>query len=233
MSCRRTNRVYNRLATGLQIADNEQADSRFLTLTSPKGGGKRPINRSFQILRNRILRATIERCRFEGFKMNRYFCLRTAEGNGVLHIIFCGGNYIPVQWLKKQWLEIHGAFEVYIEYVHKKKKTVNGLVGYLLDRYLMKQKIERMSYGWRWAWLGFCRSWEVVKQNYAIMRRSVGELKMLANPCNRCSILDKCKYPRRGLTKWAVNHSVDAWRCILWSHPVTSRQIKISWRGYK
>jgi hypothetical protein len=33
--------------------------------------------------------------------------------------------------------------------------------------YLQSQKTLRMSYGWKWVWLGFCKSWEHIKFVYS------------------------------------------------------------------
>lgn len=218
MEERKQKRLFQRLATGLQIARNGEAFMRFMTLTSPNEP-KRPIMRSFEILRKRISRADFvdkkgnPKDNFKGFKFNRYYCLRTAEGNGVLHIIFWG-KFIPQNWLSRQWLDIHGAHRADIRACYTTKRSVNGLVGYLLQKYLSDQKIERMSYGWRWAWLGFCRSWKNVKNTYGILRRGSVD----SSPTTKW-ISFKIRYR---------NASVGAWRCTLWEPPIGSRQIKIT-----
>lgn len=203
---------------------------RFMTLTTSKekrysrhktgtdDNGKpiwelkeRSVKDSFDILRQRIRRATVEKEGFTGFRLNKYYCLRTSEGNGVLHIIFWGGLYIPQNWLSQTWYKIHGAFKADIRFVHNITKTVNGLVGYLLDRYLVNQPIERMSYGWGWAWLGFCKSWEHIKWEYKSLRRGTGSLTGL-----------------KGAVKWEEGHScrqaLPFWKKVLWQPPITSRK---------
>lgn len=223
---RKERRWFQRLATGLQIARNNRAYMRFMTLTSPIGGGRRWIKESFSALKKRIERATWRRDRFWGFKFNRYICFRTSEGNGVLHVIYWG-RFIPQAWLSRVWQEIHGAFRVDIRACGTDRKKVNGLVGYLLTNYLKDQPIERLSYGWKWAWLGFCKSWENVKGHYGSLRCGVGELTArvihkeanFGNYTTRHAIEFKTMFQRKALS---------AWECILWNPPDSSRQTKLS-----
>ena len=130
-SRRKQNRAFQRMFTGLQIAQNNNAFMRFMTLTSPKSP-KRTIKKSLDILKKRIARATVEKDGFVGFKFNRYFCLRTSEGNGVLHIVYWG-RYIPQAWLSRMWNEIHGAFRVDIRACFTKRRKVDWLSGLLAD----------------------------------------------------------------------------------------------------
>lgn len=223
------------MATGLQIARNRDMDMRFMTLTTSRNravdrnGNVRTLRQSFQNLRNRIFRATVEKAGFQGFKLNRYYCLRTSEGNGVLHIIFWGGNFIPVDWLSRTWEKIHGAYIVNIEYVHNKFKTVNGLVGYLLDRYLLNQPIERMSYGWMWAWLGFCKSWNNVKDIYGHLRKSGNkplETQMIYTFATTIFYREEVK---RVLFKDRFRFAaLEAWRSTLKEIPVKSRKVRLT-----
>lgn len=209
-------RLYHRLITGLQIGQNQHKFMRFLTLTTATHS-PRSVKKSFDILRKRIERAEPFYTKgkkkgqfkdgFQGFRFNKYFCLRTSEGNGVLHIVY-HGNYIPQSWLSRTWEQIHGAFIVNIKMVYTKRKKVNGLVNYLITNYLQKQPIERMSYGWRWAWLGFCKSWIKTKQTYNAMR-ATGK-------------------PQKRFWHNYHNHSIDVWQQILWAPPPTTRQLKIS-----
>lgn len=231
MTERKLARIFHRMATGLQIAQNEGEQMRFMTLTTApnrvkkRNGEIRTITESFELLRSKIKWSTIKKAGFKGFKFNRYYCLRTEEGNGVLHIIFWG-RYIPIDWLRRTWYEIHGAIQADVRMVSTKRKRVNGLVGYLLDRYLLNQKIKRMSYGWRWAWLGFCKSWKNVKQTYGMMHVGRGELGRVI-------------HRRAQDALYTVNHSIpfgemfsngsiNAWHCQLWGHRITSIQKKLA-----
>ena len=114
-----------------------------MTLTSaPKN--KRPIKKSFAVLKLRKEGATYEKDGFVSFKFNRYSCLHASEGYGVLHIIFWG-RFIPQDCLSKNWLDINVAFRADIRASFTKKRRVDGLVGYLLTNYLTRQPIEGMS----------------------------------------------------------------------------------------
>lgn len=204
--------------TGLTIAVNNNAKMRFLTLTSANTQ-KRSIKKSFDVLRKRIRRAKIydkkgyKKDGFQGFNFNRYFCLRTSEGNGVLHIIYWG-QYIPIQWLKKNWFDIHGAYQVNIQLL-KQKYGVKRIVNYLITNYLQAQPVERMSYGWKWAWLGFCKSWEKVKETYRDLRFSQ------STPRKKDWLKTYFSSTRR-------NRYIEAWKSILKDPPCTSRQKKLT-----
>lgn len=241
---RKNRRMFHRLATGALISKYRNSEIRFLTLTSSKTPkyyrGKdgeikeRTIKQSWAALRKRIKRGNIaaenEKERFRGFNLNKYYALRTEEGNGVYHIVFWGGNYIPYEWLSKTWEKIHGAWNISIEYVHNKKKTINGLVGYLLDRYLLNQPIKRMSYGWGWAWLGFCKSWENLKLVYCNMRKGKltydKEGKIVYDQWIYNGVTDKWQIGVKWKNKVSAK-PVSAWKSILGNHRVTSRQTKL------
>lgn len=214
---------------------------RFVTLSSAKEGKwyrakdgsvkQRTIRESWQALRAKIARATIEKDGFQGFNLNKYIAFRTSEGNGVYHIIFWGGRFIPYKWLSDAWKEIHGAWNVSIEYVHKRRKKISSLVGYLLDRYLLNQPIKRMSYGWGWAWVGFCKSWENLKSVYCEMRKGQfsydSEGKIVYDQWHYDQILND--YVNYVPFKKRYSHkAVSAWKSILGNVRVTSRQIKLT-----
>lgn len=227
-------RIFQRMVTGLQIAKNQEAFMRFMTLTTARRV-LRPIENSFNLLKMRIQRATYKKDGFKGFKFNRYFKLRTSEGFGVLHIIYWG-RFIPQNWLSKNWHNIHGAKIVDIRKCYSRRRKVNGLVGYLLSRYLQRQPIERMSYGWKWAWLGFCKSWVKIKEIYGQMKRSqISSMRLLStyiiqlkthwnNGFYTKTTFSAPKYNFQGLFS---NQSVRAWQTILWQPPSTTRMTKI------
>jgi hypothetical protein len=236
-------RIFQRLSTGLQIARNQGQVMRFMTLTTSKErvvikrgkrkGEVRTPKDSFDILRNRISKATMQKYGFIGFNLRKYYCLRTREGNGVLHIVYWGNiGYIPIQWLKRNWYEIHGGYECDIQEIQNRRKQVNGIVMYLLDNYLMRQDIARMSYGWGWAWLGFCKSWEKTKYYYGKLRSTKGALESREIDKSKIDVSShrrfQCK-PPRWVYDWETPpawKSVNAWKCTLHNPPKTSRQLK-------
>src|SRR3990170_8880680 len=91
-------RRFHRLVSGLTVGTNFSERMRFLTLTIANGV-TRDINKSWTVLKMRIWRTF-------GWKINRYFKLKTAEGNGVLHIVY-RGKFIPQKWLSEAWFDIH------------------------------------------------------------------------------------------------------------------------------
>ena len=161
---RQERRAYQRLTSGLTMGDRQGSFMRFMTLTTASGV-KKDINRSFERLKKRIMRASWEKDGFSGFKCNKYFKVKTAEGNGVLHTVLMG-NYIPQAWLSKTWAEIHGSPIVDIRALRVGRKGVKGIANYLVSNYLVKQPILRMSYGWKWLWLGAVRSWKNIIKTY-------------------------------------------------------------------
>ncbi len=223
------------MLTGLTIARNNDQPIRFLTLTTDennrvykKDGTVMTLRDSWQRLREYIQR-------FFHFKLNKYYCLRTSEGKGVLHIIFWGGKYLPQWWISRAWKKIHGAYIVDIRYVHKTRHRISGLVGYLLDRYLLNQPIERMSYGWGWAWLGFCKSWDHVKKTHGCLKRGIKELR----PAEWIKKFNfTWDWYREHVVPFSERYdckqAVPFWRGLLLDHPITSRQTKFYYpnRGY-
>lgn len=163
MLTRQEKRAYQCLLTGLSIGSQNNAFYRFLTLTT-KRGVCRNMNKDFDLLKKRIQRAVYKRDGFRGFKFNRYFKMKTAEGYGVMHIVYWG-RYIPQEWLSKTWQEIHKSPIVDIRAGYSNDKTnVRGLVGYLLTNYLTKQPLIRFSYGWKWAWVGMRKTWNSLRK---------------------------------------------------------------------
>jgi hypothetical protein len=94
-------RRYHRLISGLNVGAAQNERMRFMSLTTAVGV-KRDVNKSFDALKKRIQRATYKKDGYRGFRFNRYFKLKTEEGNGVLHIVY-RGRYIPQEWLSKTW----------------------------------------------------------------------------------------------------------------------------------
>lgn len=161
---RQERRVFQRLISGLTIGNLQGSFMRFMTLTTAPGV-KKDINRSFERLKKRIMRATFEKDGFPGFKCNRYFKVKTKECNGVLHTVLMG-NYIPQAWLSKTWKEIHGSPIVDIRALRVGRKGIRGIANYLVSNYLVKQPILRMSYGWKWLWLKAASSWKKIIKTY-------------------------------------------------------------------
>lgn len=197
-------RRWHRLVSGLYIGMHNDEHLRFMTLTTAPHC-KKNINRSFDALKLRVWRTF-------GWKFNAYFKVKTAEGFGVLHILY-RGRFIPQEWLSNAWREIHnGSYIVDIREI-KKRYGSQRTANYLVSNYLQKNKIVRMSYGWRWLWLGFSRSWEHTKEVYGFIKRGgMGDF-------GKKEFVPFClKYK---------SESLHVWRWRLREPLSTSRQIKL------
>lgn len=232
-------RAFQTLVTGIKIGCNKGAFYRFLTLTTASGipekllvGKKNPhfvdrLNWDFDILKKRISRAKYAKDGFSGFKFNKYFKLSTEEGNGVLHIIYWG-NFIPQWWLSKNWREIHDSPVVDIRAAYgSPDRDVKGLIGYLLTNYLTKQPIKRMSYGWKWAWLGMRKSWNHVRKTQQFVKRSGNCHNKPIWALNNIKNSEKTYYVPlcRAKDKYR-NCTLEVWNSLLKTPLPTSRQKK-------
>lgn len=122
-----------------------------LTLSSAVGTDWRVINRHWETLRKRWLRA---------FGRFEYVKVRTTEGNGVLHVVLRFAKRIPHSWLSQSWKDIHGAVVVWVTRLYGSSKAA---ARYLATQYCSGQAFQRlsMSYGWLgrkaiWNWKHIC-----------------------------------------------------------------------------
>jgi hypothetical protein len=102
------------------------------------------------------LRKMVERL---GFPDIQHFQIKTAEGNGVLHVVWawkCPDGvrqkrfYVSHAWLSKAWQAIHGAFVVWIQPVGKRERDVRSISRYFISQYFAGQSgYEYMSYSWK------------------------------------------------------------------------------------
>jgi hypothetical protein len=103
----------------------------------------------------------------------RYIKVKTAEGGGVLHIIFRKPNEyppIPKNWLHKEWSKIWGSWNTSIEEVPY--SDVDRMSHYLVGKYFVNQPIIRLSYGQEWVFCGFVKSFKKTIECYASMRQT-------------------------------------------------------------
>jgi hypothetical protein len=112
-------------------------------------------------------------------RAERAFCCRiitqvceTREGLGVLHTVWaCKSRrglksvYIPYEWLRQQWLSIHGAFEVRIRAVGQGLRDSQRVASYYASQYFAGQSsLERYSYSWKKLGLAIGTAWEFFKR---------------------------------------------------------------------
>jgi hypothetical protein len=101
----------------------------------------------------------------------KYFKLKTAEGGGVMHIVFrkpYNVPKIPFEWLQKQWTKIWGSPRVNISEI--KVRDSQKLSMYLIGQYFAKQPVIRMSYGHQWVYPGFVKSFKHLIEVYGFKR---------------------------------------------------------------
>ena len=206
---KRQRRVYQRLMSGLQVAKNRNQIIRFMTLTSSHIAESRFLNKHFEILKKRIERKF-------GFKFNQYFKIQTTEGNGVLHIVFCG-KYIPQKWLSSQWKEIHNSPIVDIRIV---KGDSTGIARYLVGNYLCCQPIVRMSYGWSWVYKGFASSWCGIRKIKGFKHYNLENGRKVEE--------DNVLLEREGVIQtYGFKRGLEIWKKCLINPKKNSRQIKL------
>lgn len=153
--CVKRGRMYRRIVSGVRKAEMLKHRVAFLTLTSAPGSGN--LSKDWDVFVKRVrrggwLRGRKDKPRFVKF---HYWKLRTQEGYGVIHA-FVRSRFLPVEWIRRQWLEIHGAFEVWIRYVSVRD------VAYVLGHYLKVQD-GRMSWSADWIFRGAIRIWKILQ----------------------------------------------------------------------
>ena len=114
-------------------------------LTTARGGDAKKLRRHLFSLKRAIKRTF-------GVQFT-YYAIETAEGNGVLHMIWAFDQaqyvYIPQEWLSDRWERIHGAPVVFIRRMKVTKEDVKRVARYLTLQYLAGQsKYIRSSWSW-------------------------------------------------------------------------------------
>jgi len=141
--------------SGIEIAWGNREEVRFLSLTSSLDSPA-DLHGSFS--------AFVKRARRE-FGKFEYVAVRenTRSGLAHLHILF-RGCYMPFDWVKTNWSDIHKAKIVYLEKVYGKKRSV----ACYLAKYLGKSSLNRYRF-WcssKWCFRGFVGFWHRVVHQY-------------------------------------------------------------------
>ncbi len=137
-------KIYQRLATWLTFYFSRGYQVLRLDLTSAET--ESPDYRGM-IINFKKLIARVEKT--FGYDV-QYFYVQTKEGFGVLHTCIAmkhdNAVYVPFEWIKENWLELHGAFGVYIKRVSSEVHRVNA-ARYMVSQYLSGQvMIRRCDY---------------------------------------------------------------------------------------
>jgi hypothetical protein len=171
-------RLFSTIHSGLTW--NQKEILRFLTLTSAPNSPD--LSKDFKMLLLRIKRTTprhiadFHTAKYEKVMENagletikkfykdkpideplkiQYCKLETDEGNGVIHAL-CVGDYLPQDWLSKQWQEIHGAWNIDIRAAKRAGSGSQKFAAYMLGQYVAGQSgIIRVSCSKNWVYPGW------------------------------------------------------------------------------
>ena len=151
MWTKKQKRAYHRAKSGVKVSSILHLPIKHMVLTTSPQGSQNNISNDFQVLRKRIYRQF-------GFLL-AYFMVHTNEGNGVLHILFRSKQYLPQQWLSKQWSEIHLSPYVYI-----KEVPDTDIARYVVTQYVAGQgsSYQRCSWSQNWVCKGFVKQWKKI-----------------------------------------------------------------------
>jgi len=164
---RQQKRIFQRTKSLLLYWEGANYDVLWVVLTTSKGGTAKKLAYHHKMLRNRIERKL-------GYKGVEFLHVETAEGNGVLHVMWAwkrphgksrGVFYIDQEWLSQQWQDIHGAAYVFIKRYRGGKPSSTKVSRYLVSQYVSNQDaLVRVSWS-RLRSLGFpmSRTWQQFK----------------------------------------------------------------------
>jgi hypothetical protein len=122
---------------GLGLGDS----FKMLTFTTGPKGGQDKLRRHHNEFVRRVER--VYRCRVI------YFVVETSENKcpGVLHVMWAiesrrglKKQFIPYGWLRQQWLDIHGAFEVRVRAIGGSSGDSHRVAAYYVAQYYAGQK---------------------------------------------------------------------------------------------
>ena len=181
----------------------------FVTLTSSNEARYSCLNDDFQILKKRIVRKYLK----DDPTSLQYCKIETDEGNGVLHMVLKFKPYLPHQWLRSQWYDIHkGSDQIYIEEVD----DAYGVSQYIVSHYLGSQKCSYSRYSASRDWIA--SGYSMV---YRYLRKSLRDRSELITTPYGTSY-----YP----VDWDALTS--AWGCYIdelaLDHPPTAEQFLVS-----
>ena len=154
---RKQKRGYHRIRSLLFFWESHGYQVHWVTLSTAEGGDGSRLTYNHKRLRQRIE----ERL---GYRQIEYYQVRTAEGNGVVHVFWAwraaDGEHarrfwIDQRWLSDQWQSIHGAPIVWITAYKPGRKSRNRLSRYVISQYVQDQcGYVNMSWSWKRS-LGF------------------------------------------------------------------------------
>lgn len=124
----------------LRYWQNHGYDCLWVTLTSGVPSGPQDDEKAHKRLRLDFAELRKRISRKWSYSPFEYVCVETAEGNGVLHMLWAlatrrGAFYVPQSWLSEQWQEIHGAWNVHVSRISSGEKSRSNLSRYIVTQY--------------------------------------------------------------------------------------------------
>ncbi len=154
---RKQKRGYQRIRSLLWFWECHGFQVLWIMLSTAPGGDASKLSYRHKLLRQRIERLL-------GYVGLEHYQVRTAEGNGVLHIFWAWKPrpgerarrfWIDQGWLSDQWQEIHGASYVWVGAYKPGRKSRNRLGRYVITQYVQDQcGYVNMCWSWKRS-LGF------------------------------------------------------------------------------
>jgi len=149
---RQQKRAYQRSMSLLLFWMTHGYQILWITLTSSSTSDPAKLTDHFSTLKKRIERTF-------GFEDMEHFKISTYEGFGVLHLYLAykpkpGKRakkfFIPYEWLNENWLDIHGAWDVFIKKVRNGNRSRKDLSCYGVSHYCADHTLlRRVSWSWK------------------------------------------------------------------------------------
>jgi len=147
-------KAFSRCLDGLRKANILGDRVRFLTLTTPACNGENLSSSDKKVLIQKLWRLLYKRIKDVNceYDIDRYFSVRTAEGNGVIHVVFVGTR-IDFAWIMEQWVEINGTPFIWICNPYKRFKSDKDVARYFVSQYIGFEQGSDFTYGFSQNWV--------------------------------------------------------------------------------
>lgn len=168
---RQQRRGYHRILSCLTYWQAHGYQVRWLCLTTAPGGDAQSLAYHHQILKQRVERRL-------GYQGIEHFMVRTDEGNGVLHVLWAWVSpkgyrkklfFIGQRWLSKNWLQIHGAYVVWIAKVKLDMRAKKRISRYAITQYVGGHDYRYMSWSWKRTFgVPLVKCWRWFKRQFVV-----------------------------------------------------------------
>jgi len=143
--------------SGIEVAYSLGERVRIMELTSLHD---MELKRFHRLVRALVMRIRRRYGRFEYIGVREF-----GEKSGMLHAhVLFRGVFIPQSWLSNVWLELSGAFRVYLRELNRWRKERIG--AYFVKYFSKKERFGRYWMSWGWVYYGFVRDWRLIVSAY-------------------------------------------------------------------